>query len=114
MKTLCKLYRGGLDRPKVHFEAPPSNTMEKEMGQFITWFNEVHDSEGKLKMSPLAKAGIAHLYFVCIHPFEDGNGRIGRVYSRKTIGIEYWAANTFNVISYIEANKNRILRCFRK
>ena len=57
---------------RIHFEAPPSAEVSKEMERFIAWFNESHD------LPPLTRAGIAHLYFECIHPFQDGNGRIGR------------------------------------
>ena len=62
---------GAMGKEKVHFEAPPSNVMQKEMSGFISWFNKV-DSD------PVIKAAIAHLWFVTIHPFDDGNGRIAR------------------------------------
>lgn len=62
---------------KVHFEAPPSSQVEREMDQFIIWFNE-----GK-RESILGKAAKAHVYFESIHPFEDGNGRIGRALVEK-------------------------------
>jgi Fic family protein len=75
----------GLDyRRTVHFEAPPSALVPKEMKRFITWFNET--APGARKPLPaLTRAGIAHLYFVCIHPFEDGNGRIGRALAAKSL-----------------------------
>lgn len=60
------------NKHKVHFEAPESNRLPDEMEKFITWF-EASDS-----LHPVLKAGIAHLYFVTIHPFDDGNGRIAR------------------------------------
>lgn len=62
---------------KVHFEAPPSAAMTKEMARFIDWFNASGPESAK-PLSPLMRAGLAHLWFVSIHPFEDGNGRIGR------------------------------------
>jgi len=61
----------------VHFEAPPSAQMEAEMARFIGWFNE-RAPNGVRALPPLTRAGLAHLWFVSIHPFEDGNGRIGR------------------------------------
>lgn len=70
---------GAIHRPKVHFDAPPSARMELEMDAFLKWFNE---SQG---LPALTRCGIAHLYFVCIHPFEDGNGRIGRAIAEKVI-----------------------------
>lgn len=66
------------DRAVVYFEAPPSEKVHREMGEFIKWYNS-----GDPSMSILAKAAIAHLYFENIHPFEDGNGRIGRALVEK-------------------------------
>ncbi len=77
---------GRLDKPTVHFEAPPSNTMQQEMNEFVRWFNHHHCTDTS-EISPLAKAGIAHFYFVTIHPFEDGNGRIGRAIAEKSIAL---------------------------
>ncbi len=63
---------GPMGREKVHFEAPAAELLEKEMQIFLDWFNH---SEG---IDPVLKAGVAHFWFVTIHPFEDGNGRIAR------------------------------------
>jgi Fic family protein len=76
---------GYLQKPKIHFEAPPSETMTTEMEAFITWFNETNPQTGKTPCSPLIRASIAHLWFVSIHPFEDGNGRIARALVEKTL-----------------------------
>jgi hypothetical protein len=63
---------GPVHRQKVHYEAPPAHQVDAEMADFLLWFNvDQHDD-------PVVKAGLAHLWFVTIHPFEDGNGRIGR------------------------------------
>ncbi len=70
--------------PKVHFEAPPSKRMSKEMGAFVSWFNDSAPT-GKHPLPALTRAGISHLYFVSIHPFEDGNGRIGRAIAEKSL-----------------------------
>jgi len=75
---------GRADRPKVHFEAPPSSAMAAEMELFVRWFNKTAPT-GIEPLPPLIRAGIAHLYFVAIHPFEDGNGRIGRALSEKSL-----------------------------
>lgn len=69
---------------KVHFEAPPSTRVPAEMKHFIAWFNSTAPG-GKNPLPALTRAGIAHLYFVCIHPFEDGNGRIGRALAEKSL-----------------------------
>lgn len=63
---------GPLGREKVHYEAPPAAQIPKEMSSFLHWFNKTQN------LDPFMKAGLAHLWFVTIHPFEDGNGRIGR------------------------------------
>ncbi len=75
---------GRIDKPTIHFEAPPSSRMAAEMKAFVTWFNETHPDGGK-PLPALTRAGIAHLYFVCVHPFEDGNGRIGRALAEKCL-----------------------------
>jgi Fic family protein len=75
---------GPIHKRTVHFEAPPSSRVPREMKRFITWFNETAPG-AKNSLPPLTRAGIAHLYFVCIHPFEDGNGRIGRTLAQKSL-----------------------------
>lgn len=75
---------GALHEPKVHFEAPSSSRVPKEMAAFIRWFNE-SAPEGAAPLPALTRACIAHLYFESIHPFEDGNGRIGRILSEKAL-----------------------------
>jgi Fic family protein len=63
---------GPIGRHKVHYEAPPAPRIESEIRKFLKWL------DGNEQQDPLLKAAIAHLWFVTIHPFEDGNGRIGR------------------------------------
>lgn len=63
---------GRVERPTVHYEAPPASRLEHEMTQFLRWVE--HDARDPA----LIKAGLAHLWFVTIHPFDDGNGRVGR------------------------------------
>lgn len=66
---------GRLDRPKVHFEAPPRSDLEQELTHFLTWFNQ---SRHQPRLDPLLRAGICHLWLLTLHPFDDGNGRITR------------------------------------
>ncbi len=75
---------GAVGAPKLHFEAPPSKQVPAEMKRFVSWFNRSgpHSVDN---LPALTRAGIAHLYFESIHPFEDGNGRIGRAISEKAI-----------------------------
>lgn len=63
---------GAMGKEKVHFQAPDSDRLEMEMKRFCGWFNKNNDTD------PVLKAAIAHLWFVTIHPFDDGNGRIAR------------------------------------
>lgn len=63
---------GRVDRPNVHFEAPPAQRVPREIAQFLEWFNGPREIEG------LLRSATSHLWFVTIHPFEDGNGRVAR------------------------------------
>jgi len=67
-----RVVSGPVGREHVHYEAPPAEKLNHEMHEFLTWFN------GKESIDEVLKAAIAHLWFVTIHPFEDGNGRIAR------------------------------------
>lgn len=96
---------GRLDLPKVHFEAPPSKIVPDEMEKFVSWFNQIHQKDVNQKLLPLTKAGIAHLYFVSIHPFEDGNGRIGRAIAEKSIAQSTLRPSLISLSSTIDANK---------
>jgi Fic family protein len=79
-----RVVSGPAGAPKVHFEAPPSKKVPLEMGRFLKWFNRTAPA-GAQPLPALARAGIAHLYFESIHPFEDGNGRIGRAVAEKSL-----------------------------
>ena len=63
---------GPMGREMIHYEAPASEVLEKEMKRFCDWFNKEYS------IDPVMKAAIAHLWFVTIHPFDDGNGRMAR------------------------------------
>src|SRR3546814_19439772 len=62
---------GPIGRERVHYEAPASERLDADMSRFLDWFETAAPD-------PVLKAGIAHLWFVTIHPFDDGNGRIAR------------------------------------
>lgn len=66
---------GRLDRPTVHFEAPPRANLERQVEAFLAWFAASRDADD---LDPLVRAGIAHFWFVTLHPFDDGNGRLTR------------------------------------
>ncbi|MGU9962115.1 MAG: Fic family protein [Candidatus Puniceispirillales bacterium WSBS_2018_MAG_OTU23] len=63
---------GAIGKEKIHFEAPSADRLKKEMKAFLAWLDK------PISIDPVLKAGIAHLWFVTVHPFEDGNGRIAR------------------------------------
>ena len=69
---IVQVISGPMGSQKVHFEAPPAPLVADEMRTFLDWFNGLSDTD------PVLKAGLAHLWFVTIHPFDDGNGRIAR------------------------------------
>ncbi len=83
-QTPMRVVSGYLHRPKVHFEAPPSDAVPREMDAFIAWFAD-SAADGAHPQPALARAGLAHLHFVSIHPYEDGNGRIARALAEKAL-----------------------------
>lgn len=104
LKEEMRVVSGRFDKPRIHFIAPPSETIPREMDIFIDWFNRTAP-DGTSPLMPLARAGIAHLHFVSIHPFEDGNGRISRALVTKILSqaLDAPALNTLS--SVINANK---------
>ena len=84
---------GPVGRHKVHYEAPAADRVEDEMGKFLAWF------DGDEQEDPLLKAAIAHLWFVTIHPFEDGNGRIGRAIAEMCLARSDGSAQRFYSMS---------------
>ena len=72
--TPMQIVSGPIGREKVHFEAPPSKRLPRELRGFLDWFQSSRDSS----VDGLLRAGTAHLWFETLHPFEDGNGRVGR------------------------------------
>lgn len=93
---------GGGNHVRVHYEAPPSPVVHSEMALFLQWFN--HDS---LDLPILTRAGIAHVYFEMIHPFEDGNGRIGRAVAEKAISQSLQQPLLLAISKTIQKNKKQ-------
>jgi Fic family protein len=79
-----QIVSGPLHAPKVHFEAPPSVEVPAQMAQFWDWLERCAP-QGPAPLPAITRAGIAHLWFESIHPFEDGNGRVGRAVSEKVL-----------------------------
>jgi Fic family protein len=91
---------GSASDPEIHFEAPSSKNISKEMKRFIEWYNKSEIS------SPIIKAAVAHLYFESIHPFEDGNGRIGRAIAEKALSQGFDHPIMFSISKSIEENRS--------
>jgi Fic family protein len=79
-----QIVSGRIGAPTAHFEAPPSKRVPVEMKRFLSWFNRTAPN-GKEPLLAITRAGTAHLFFESIHPFEDGNGRIGRAIAEKAM-----------------------------
>ncbi len=75
--------RGRMQDAKLHYLAPPGTRVAAEMDAFVGWYNEA--TERATERQALSVSGAAHLYFECIHPFEDGNGRMGRLLAEKAL-----------------------------
>ena len=96
---------GRIDRPTVHFEAPPSSEVPQEMNAFLGWFNSSRTAgKSSLSYAPI-RSGLAHLYFESIHPFEDGNGRMGRAISEKALSQGLGRPALLSLSQTIEANR---------
>jgi Fic family protein len=91
---------GPVGREQVHFEAPPADRLKEEMATFLDWFESPSETD------PVLKAGIAHFWFVSIHPFEDGNGRIGRAIADMALTrAEGTAERFYSMSAQIEAER---------
>lgn len=97
---------GRIDRPTVHFEAPPSARVPSEMARFIRWFNDTAPGGPGAIPHPPVRSALAHLYFESIHPFEDGNGRIGRAISEKALSQGLGRPVVMSLSRAIDAERN--------
>jgi Fic family protein len=105
---------GAMGKEVVHYEAPPSSQVPTQMETFISWFNKTAPgSSGEIRQ-PVIRAAVAHLYFETIHPFEDGNGRIGRAISEKALS-QYLNRPVLLSLSHaIEAKKKEYYQALKK
>ena len=79
---------GSIGDEKIHYQAPAAERLDKEMRAFLAWFNAADP------IDPVVKAGLAHLWFVTIHPFDDGNGRIGPLGTKRAAILQHVFADT--------------------
>ena len=84
---------GPMGKEKVHFQAPSPNVVKKEMDEFLYWFNQ------ETKIDGVLKAAIAHFWFIIIHPFDDGNGRIARAISDMVLARSEGSSQRFYSLS---------------
>lgn len=109
-KEPMQIVSGNMNAPRLFFEAPPSNSLPLQMQKFLSWYDE-SIRHGKV----LETACLVHLYFAILHPFEDGNGRIGRALVEKTISqyLNYPSLNSLSAV--IEKNRkeyyNKLKKC---
>jgi len=94
-----RIVSGAIGREKVHYQAPPSSQVPEEMARFIDWFN------GSQNIKAAVRAGVAHLYFECIHPFSDGNGRIGRAIAEIALSQELGHPTLLSLSTTIEERR---------
>ncbi|MCE7070681.1 Fic family protein [Dyadobacter sp. CY327] len=105
---------GSIGKEEVHFEAPPSAIIPAEMERFLVWFNETAPGGNRVISSAPVRAAIAHLYFETIHPFEDGNGRIGRAIAEKTLSQTLGRPIMMSLSRTIEADRKGYYAALKK
>ncbi len=105
---------GAIGKGKIHFEAPSSKIVPKEMDDFITWFNASSPNGLNPIKHPAIRSAIAHLYFESIHPFEDGNGRIGRAIAEKALIQSLGNPLLISLSTSIEKSKKQYYQALEK
>lgn len=104
-KEPMQVISGSIGKEVIHFQAPPSEKVPAEMKQFVQWYNQ-YNVKGNL-VQAIVKTAITHLYFESIHPFEDGNGRIGRALAEKCLSAAIGRPVLLSLSSVIEKNKKQ-------
>ena len=100
-----QIVSGPHGREKVHYEAPAASQVPDEMAKLIEWYNQTSPFSGDNTIPGIARAGIAHLWFEVIHPFDDGNGRVGRAVADHALSQSLGYPTTACLATAIEADK---------
>lgn len=100
-----QIVSGPYGRERVHYEAPPAACVPDEMAKLLGWYNQSSPLNGDQKIPGIARAGIAHLWFEVIHPFDDGNGRVGRAIADHALSQYLGYPTTACLATAIEADK---------
>lgn len=100
-----QIVSGPYGREKVHYEAPPAARVPDEMARLLGWYNQSSPINGDQKIAGIARAGMAHLWFEVIHPFDDGNGRVGRAMADHALSQYLGYPTTACLATAIEADK---------
>jgi len=100
-----QIISGPIGREKVHYEAPPSGRLDSEMDAFLDWFNRTQPTQIKKELPGPIRASVAHLYFESIHPFTDGNGRIGRAIAEKALSQDIGSPVLFSLSNTIQSSR---------
>jgi Fic family protein len=105
-----QIVSGPYGREKVHYEAPPAAQVPDEMAKLVNWYHQTRPLGGDKAIPGIARAGIAHLWFEVIHPFDDGNGRVGRAIADHALSQSLGYPTTACLATAIEADKNSYYR----
>jgi Fic family protein len=107
-----QIISGAFGRETVHYEAPPSYRVPAEMNEFVRWYNAF--DAGNDPAQALIKTAVAHLYFESIHPFEDGNGRIGRAIAEKCLAQSLEKPVLLSLSSVIEKDRKQYYAALKR
>lgn len=105
---------GPIGKWKVHFEAPPAKIIPKEMKRFIKWFNDTAPGQCQDIYPGAIRSALIHLYFESLHPFDDGNGRLGRFLSEKALAQHQGHPGLFSLSKAIESQKQNYYKALEK
>ena len=103
-----EIVSGSIGHTKVHYAAPPAEGLADQVSAFLTWFNQTNPNTGPRPMDGLVRAAVSHLWFETLHPFDDGNGRIGRAILQLALGQDMGQPGRIVTLSrQIESCKDR-------